>query len=298
MRKCWICAGDFAKDFPPKGDGYEIDCRTCGNYLISGSLNASQFPLPDGERYRFSYWCKQRELDGREAPYIDESNFAAIAAQLENPRPSSKADLLLLSLSKLYPVPGGQIKALDTFREYSLACARNGGELSFFQSVLLRRELIRKIPGGEREYLEITENGWDRVEALSYTTSKSKFAFVAMRFNDEMLPLRKSAFAPAITQAGFDPLFANEPAHNERIDARIISDIKRSRFMVADVTHKSPGVYFEAGYALGLDRRVIWTCRFDHEADMHFDTRQYNHILWNDAEHLREQLYLRIMATI
>jgi nucleoside 2-deoxyribosyltransferase len=299
MKTCWICGGEFPKDWPMQSDNYDIDCRTCGAYFISGSLNASKFPLPDAERYRFSYWCKQRQLDGRDPPKIDDNNIAAIVAQLENPRPSSKADLLLISLSKLYPVPGSHVKSLDTFREYSLACARDGNELSYFLGVLLRRGLLKKAPGRDKERIEITEDGWDRVEVLSQTTaSESKFAFVAMRFSDDMLPLWKLSFSPAITDAGFEPLLANDPAHNERIDARIVSDIKRSRFLVADVTHKSPGVYFEAGYALVLDKRVIWTCRDDHQTDMHFDIRQYNHILWKDSDDLRSQLYYRIRATI
>jgi hypothetical protein len=65
------------------------------------------------------------------------------------------------------------------------------------------------------------------------------------------------------------------------------------------VTFASQGVYFEAGYALGLDRKVIWTCKEGQElTDMHFDTRQYNHILWRDAEHLENELYYRVSATI
>jgi hypothetical protein len=44
---------------------------------------------------------------------------------------------------------------------------------------------------------------------------------------------------------------------------------------------------------------VIWTCRADAAVrDMHFDTRQYNHILWSDAADLADQLYFRIAATI
>jgi hypothetical protein len=55
---------------------------------------------------------------------------------------------------------------------------------------------------------------------------------------------------------------------------------------------------FEAGFALGLSRPVIWTCHRGQEGDMHFDTRRYNHILWEQDADLREQLYYRIAATI
>ncbi len=150
------------------------------------------------------------------------------------------------------------------------------------------------IPGNTRT----PPAGWYQLESIANTPLAGQFAFVAMRFSDEMLALWKSSFEPAIKRAGFDPLIASDPIHNDRIDARIVTDIKRSRFLVADVTFKSPGVYFEAGYAIGLGRPVIWTCRADHETDMHFDTRQYNHILWSSADDLAEPLYLRIGATI
>ena len=58
--------------------------------------------------------------------------------------------------------------------------------------------------------------------------------------------------------------------------------IKRSRFLVADVTGGRQGVYFEGGFAKGLGLPVIWTCSHGTDAElkkwMHFDTRQYNHI--------------------
>jgi nucleoside 2-deoxyribosyltransferase len=58
------------------------------------------------------------------------------------------------------------------------------------------------------------------------------------------------------------------------------------------------GVYFEAGFAMGLGKLVIWTCHEDDVEKLHFDTRQYNHIVWTDATDLKEKLMLRIEATL
>ena len=57
-------------------------------------------------------------------------------------------------------------------------------------------------------------------------------------------------------------------------------------------------IHFEAGLAMGLGRPVIWTCRKDDFENTHFDTRQYNHIVWETPEDLREKLADRIRATI
>lgn len=63
-------------------------------------------------------------------------------------------------------------------------------------------------------------------------------------------------------------------------------------------TRCSCGVYFEAGFALGLKLPVIWTCKNDHMKDMHFDTRQYNTIDWKDVPDLRKRLQERIEALL
>jgi nucleoside 2-deoxyribosyltransferase len=90
--------------------------------------------------------------------------------------------------------------------------------------------------------------------------------------------------------------------HNNKIDDEIVSEIRRSRFLVADFTCEPEkvrgGVYFEAGFALGLGLPVIWTCKHTSLDDLHFDTRQYAHIVWETPDNLYAQLRNRIGATI
>ncbi len=108
----------------------------------------------------------------------------------------------------------------------------------------------------------------------------------------------EEGFKKAVEACGYDPMRVDLKEHNEKIDDTIIAEIRKSRFMIADFTGHRGGVYFEAGYALGMGLPVIWTCREGHKDDLHFDTRQYNHILWNDGEDLYEKLRRRIEATI
>jgi nucleoside 2-deoxyribosyltransferase len=77
-----------------------------------------------------------------------------------------------------------------------------------------------------------------------------------------------------------------------------MAEIRRSGLIVADFTGNRGGVYFEAGFAMGLGLPVIWTVRQDDIDAVHFDTRQYNHITWSTPQELREKLYNRVMATI
>jgi nucleoside 2-deoxyribosyltransferase len=101
-----------------------------------------------------------------------------------------------------------------------------------------------------------------------------------------------------VADAGCEAIRVDRIHHNDKICDRIVSEIHRCGFLIADVTGHRQGVYFEAGLALGLGKPVIWTCRKDAFDDAHFDTRQYNHIVWETPADLRGMLRDRIRATI
>jgi nucleoside 2-deoxyribosyltransferase len=119
-----------------------------------------------------------------------------------------------------------------------------------------------------------------------------------MSFSEDLKPIWEGPIFTAITKAGYKPYRVDAEPHSDRIDFKIISEIKNSRFLVADVTEHKLGVYFEAGYALGLGLPVIWCVRKDHLEKVHFDTRQYNHIVWEAPNELENQLYDFICAII
>src|SRR5215472_8908980 len=56
-----------------------------------------------------------------------------------------------------------------------------------------------------------------------------------------------------------------------RITETILAMIRQARFVVADLTHERPNVYFELGYARGLGKTVITLLRAGTIA--HFDVR-------------------------
>jgi len=85
-----------------------------------------------------------------------------------------------------------------------------------------------------------------------------------------------------------------------KIDDFIIASIRKSALLVADFTGTRTGVFFEAGLGMGLGIPVVWTCREDYRSELekHFDTRQYNHLLWENPPDLCQKLKNRIEATV
>jgi nucleoside 2-deoxyribosyltransferase len=98
--------------------------------------------------------------------------------------------------------------------------------------------------------------------------------FVAMWFTFSMEDVYEKGFSPAIRDSGYQPMRIDRKEHVNKIDDEIIAEIRRSRFLVADFTSEPNqprgGVYFEAGFALGLNIPVIWTCREDLVGQLHF----------------------------
>lgn len=157
----------------------------------------------------------------------------------------------------------------------------------------------------ESKYLEftgtgyrLTLNGWKRIAEISDNQSVSTQAFVAMWFNDSLLDAWQDGIRPALIETGYDPFRVDKFEFNEKIDDRIIAEIRKSGLLIADFTGHRGGVYFEAGFAMGLGIPVVWTCRVDFIDKAHFDTRQYNHIVWTEPLELKEKLINRIEATL
>ena len=159
---------------------------------------------------------------------------------------------------------------------------------------------VRYLPWAYRCMVEVP--GYSRIEEIT-TNPDSSQCFVAMWFAASMNDVYEKGFRTAIEAAGYTPLrIDRKPDLIGKIDDEIIAEIRRSRFVVADFTHDERGarggVYYEAGFAHGLGLPVIFTCRKDMIDETHFDTRQFNHILWENPEDLHKQLTDRILAAI
>lgn len=122
-----------------------------------------------------------------------------------------------------------------------------------------------------------------------------KRVFVAMSFNEELKELRKQ-LCIVIEANGFKPVIIDSKEHNNQIVPEIFYEIERAEFVIADLTHHKAGVYYEAGYAKGVGKQVIFTCRKDEFEKRHFDVAQTNTIVWESEYELNRKLSSRIEA--
>ena len=119
-----------------------------------------------------------------------------------------------------------------------------------------------------------------------------------MWFDGSMQKPFEDGIRLAIIDAGYTPLRIDQKEHANKIDDEIIAEIRKSKFLVADLTGNRGGVYYEAGFAYGLGLTVIYCCREDALKDVHFDIRQFNTIVWSEPSELRTALKTRIEAIL
>tara|TARA_R110002095_G_scaffold156720_2_gene136111 strand:+ start:313 stop:957 length:645 start_codon:yes stop_codon:yes gene_type:complete len=174
--------------------------------------------------------------------------------------------------------------------------SEDNDEVTFLLNVLREQDLAEPTTLGGK--CEIRPAGYMKLDDLRTLGSASSQGFVAMWFDGSLTEAYEAGFEPGILNAGYDALRIDRVEHVNRIDDEIIRQINASKFVVADFTGHRGGVYFEAGYALGKDIPVFWTCRKSDMNELHFDIRQFNCIDWESPSELAERLMTRVEAVL
>lgn len=295
MNKCYLCDKDVKFPFLEEDDS-DYDCDRCGRVKITYEMKheINSFELRD-IKYLFSGYTQYRKENGLEPITITIDNYKSILESYVIPRTVSKRqDLLLKYICKRSEYPGSIVE-INVNLDYPIAFCRNPKELEFYLKFLCIDSLLQKKDVGYK-YI-VSAYGWNKLDNILKSVVKKNQAFIAMWF-DENLNNAYNGISKAVKDCGYEKMRIDMKEHNKKIDDEIVAEIRNSAFLIADFTGQRGGVYFEAGFAMGLGIPVIWTCRKEETQNLHFDTRQYNHIEWETTEELYNKLVNRIKATI
>lgn len=121
-----------------------------------------------------------------------------------------------------------------------------------------------------------------------------------MEFGDKVLdPLIRDVVRPCIQEElKYDLVDMRNVARAGIIDNIMRAKIRDAAFLIVDLSHDNPGAYWEAGYAEGLGKPVIYICekgKFD-EHKTHFDTNHCTTVLW--ATDREEEFGKQLVATL
>lgn len=302
----------------------EVDCARCGTFAMDRIMECN---VPSSRKARAKISAITREATLKKLPILVASRSDAPSnvgtystihvdeiLATEFPRKlSDRIRRVMLNLANASTGFGHRFE-LNAERDDAFFFALDSREALFMVTTLRNAGWIEdpQVGMGNVIHLALSSAGWLEVDELRSRRVRDELTqgFVAMWFgkeHEEYGGCPSSEFSRTAYLQGFDVGIDNAGYRARRIDfkefnedvvAELLMEIQQSRFLVADLTGHRNGVYFEAGYARGLGLPVIFTCHQSDLANAHFDTRNYNQLVWTKAEELAKKLENRIVATI
>ena len=314
-RRCRLCGQRFesAPALPSSADR-RVTCRICGEYDIDNRAwyYFAEIQTDPSDRHLLSALTRTAPVRGVGRVLISPDSFVALReGRVREPNFAERRDALLdwfAFESRKDPKSSAYGRAIqfDPQCDYPVAYCRplepNWAEWKFIIDPLFDRQLLAHGTGAGRPMqgpVWITDKGWEQLEMRP--RASGSVGFVAMKFK-EMDPVYE-AIAAGIEQAGYRPTRIDREDYIGGVMDQIVAKIRESRFVVADFTGNRGGVYYEAGFAFGLNMPVFTLCRHDHlEGDdrVHFDVQHLNLLTWQEGNlaDLTARLEARIVAVL
>lgn len=307
---CPVCESELTDAHSGYGgrDVTVFTCPMCGEFTLSNTLVSD---LPSTKRrnkdanVKISHAIRLMQQSNKGAELLTNTVDEILKKPL--PKPSEQADIFIRWLANSSDKPGEQIHVEPaTHMTIMGAKSPEGFELvlnHLFDTGLIIGIQSKTLNSHGNAHVTLSFDGWEYYEQLVHGEGSYRKAFMAMKFGDSDLEnILKDFFKPAALQAGFDLNKLDDAPVAGLIDDRLRVEIQSSDFIIADLTHDNLGAYWEAGYAEGLGKPVIYTCekeKFDSEKT-HFDTNHHLTIVWDKANptEAADNLKATIRATL
>ena len=292
-------------------DGRDVtsfSCSMCGDFMFSRSLAVTMPHYLEANKdasTKISHAIRMMQQVNR-VPELYTNTVEEILKR-PLPKPREQADIFIRWLANNAGSPGEAVLVgPNTHRTIMGAKTAQG-------FILVLRHLIKsgqldgppsdRVDASGPSRIALSFNGWDYYEQLQHGKGTHRKAFMAMKFGEgELDSVLENVLKPAAWKTGFLLEKLNDTPMAGLIDDRLRVEIQAADFLIADLTHDNLGAYWEAGYAEGLGKPVIYTCekeKFDKDKT-HFDTNHHLTVVWdrNNLMQSGEDLKATIRATL
>jgi len=319
--ECPVCQdanGTLCQGFRTRGDRDGYDCPRCGRYEISRTARIDWF----GSSHR-GLTALQRAVLSHRLRVASRSGDQIIIKSdwidhfVESARLPSAGEQLANLIRRIgdhvsetgdgFPCDSAtEVAVIGAFnREMFHQLCRDASEAGLVRSH--GETSLGSVPG--RGILSVpvyglTLQGWDHYEAERKGAFSGHYGFLAMKFGDADLDaLAKDSIKPAIKRGmGHDLVDLRDVPRAGIIDNIMRQQIRDAAFVLVDLTHDNSGAYWEAGYAEGLGKPVIYLCeraKFE-SSKTHFDTNHCTTVIWDtgDVERFEEELIATLRRSL
>jgi hypothetical protein len=181
------------------------------------------------------------------------------------------------------PIPEDEFFLNTLTREFEIPRDR----VEKFSEVFVKNRMFLK-PFTSRAKI-VERSGSDRIEDSSVGESSGAprerqrefldTCFVMMPFGPWPDRYYKDIYIPAVKNAGFEPVRADELFHTGSVVEQIWEQIEKARVLVADLSGKNPNVFYELGLAHAAKKPVVFTA--NNVDDVPFDLRHLRVIIYD-----------------
>lgn len=306
-QNCPVCL--FEADVRQRSGGYDqvrVHCPRCGPFTVTGTAevvfrNECRVSRDSGRemlgtkaspgRLEASAWLRANPGQVLNSTHIE------FLSSLEPPPILDQVHDVIRAIGNATTHPGQDVDLnLPEWRARCRAADRvtTNGMANLLEELGWVRSTGTTLGADGHELVQITAAGLQSLEEDDAPAMEGNQGFVAMWFDESLAAAYHDGISPALDELGYRAHRVDDGEFEGRIDEEIRNQIENSQFVVADLTQHRGGVYYEAGVAHGLGIPVFFTCHKDDFNDLHFDIRQYNTIIWETPDELREKLRIRL----
>jgi hypothetical protein len=288
---------------------YFYDCPVCGRFgvendLVDDYLNRGEAKTTRRIRATLSHWIRLNQGKTENTLILDQKTFFdARDGKISLPNPSQIALAIIRYIGDYVSHTGERIQGLPA--EFSAVIGATSRSTAVdILSELKDRGLVRfleanTISSSDAYDVDLTLDGWNEFQSEKTGKQQAGYGFLAMKFGDSSLEnIAQNHLKPAIQKLGYELVDMRDVAEPGIIDNIMRMRIRDSNFVIVDLTHDNSGAYWEAGYAEGLGKPVLYICekqKFE-SRQTHFDTNHCTTVMWTETR--PEEFCGELLATL
>lgn len=139
------------------------------------------------------------------------------------------------------------------------------------------------------EIVHIIHDNLFELSKNKHSVVQPGYVFILMAMiEDPLLDDAHSAIKRAASKCGMKADRVDDIAFTDQITDKILGSIRCAEFIVADITHERPNVYYEIGYSHAYNKHTCLIARYGTKP--HFDIQGYPIIFYKSSTELENEL--------
>jgi len=290
-------------------DATLFNCQVCGRYAVTRTVLDDHDGLRinglnKAKRAALSHQLRLSQMAKRDLRMLTSYDFDEAALRdLVLPSPIQQSANAIRAIGDYVSEHGEPIDELGPEFSALIGAPSRVSAFNLLQEIkdygLITMISQQMLNGFVAMDINLSLKGWEHYETEKRGKISGNYGFIALKFGDPILdPFLQEHIKPAISGIGYNLIDMRDVAKAGIIDNLMRIQIRDAAFVLVDLTHENAGAYWEAGYAEGLGKPVLYICekgKFD-QKQTHFDTNHCTTVVWSASD--PQKFRVELVATL